>query len=242
MTPSEPKVDGERMRSSNGSAMMNHDVERDGFAMVPAVLDAAERGELAEVLGTVPGAGRRGLLALPAVAELACSERLLGLVRPHLAPEPRPVRAIYFDKSPGANWLVAWHQDLTLALKECADHPGFGPWSEKDGIPHVQPPVELLAQMLTIRLHLDDADETNGALRVLPGSHRLGRLSAERIQSLRSGQAEVLCSAAAGDALLMRPLLLHASSRSTSARHRRVLHIEYAAFALPGNLRWHEAA
>jgi len=179
---------------------------------------------------------------LPAVSTLACSARLLNLVRRHLPSEPFPVRGIYFDKSPRANWLVSWHQDLTLALCARAEHPGFGPWSVKDGVPHVQPPVELLELMLTIRIHLDDADESNGALRVLPGSHRLGRVSARRIQALRSERSDVLCAADAGDALLMRPLLLHASSRSRSQRHRRVLHIEYAAFSLPNELHWHEAA
>ena len=96
--------------------------------------------------------------------------------------------------------------------------------------------------MLTVRLHLDAADEFNGALRVLPGSHRLGRLSSERVQELRSQQADFLCAMSEGDALLMRPLLLHASSRSMSTRHRRVLHIEYAAYTLPSELNWHEAA
>ena len=133
-------------------------------------------------------------------------------------------------------------QDLSLAVRARAQVSGFGPWSTKDGIPHVQPPVELLEQMLTVRLHLDDANDSNGALRVLPGSHRLGRLSAERIQQLRREQCDILCSASAGDGLLMRPLLLHASSRSTSLLHRRVLHVEYAAFTLPDELQWHEAA
>ena len=105
------------------------------------------------------------------------------------------VRAIYFDKSPEANWLVPWHQDLTVALRSRREVPGFGPWSVKDGVPHVQPPVERLEQMLTVRLHLDDADEGNGALRVLPGSHRSGRLSSTQIQALRAGQADVLCAA-----------------------------------------------
>jgi hypothetical protein len=95
--------------------------------------------------------------------------------------------------------------------------------------------------MLTTRLHLDDCDETNGALRVLPGSHRLGRLSAQRIRQLRERHPDYVCHLNAGDALLMRPLLLHASSRSQSNRHRRVLHIEYAAFPLPEPLEWHEA-
>jgi ectoine hydroxylase-related dioxygenase (phytanoyl-CoA dioxygenase family) len=153
------------------------------------------------------------------------------------------VRAIYFDKSPETNWLVPWHQDLTIAVnaqKQTID--GFGPWSVKDGITHVQAPITLLEQMLTVRIHLDDADESNGALRILPGSHQFGRLAADRIRELCSNGNETVCAAAAGDALLMCPLLLHASSRSTTARHRRILHIEYAAFALPNGLAWHEAA
>jgi hypothetical protein len=218
------------------------DLERDGFALVSQVLAADELRALLVQLGEVSGAGRRGLLAVPAIATLAKSSRFLDLVLPHLPAAPRPVRAIYFDKSPDANWLVPWHQDLTLALRSRAEVAGFGPWSAKDGIPHVQPPVACLEQLLTLRLHLDAADGSNGALRVLPGSHRLGRLSAPRIQELRSQHAEFLCAASAGDALLMRPLLLHASSRSTSPRHRRVLHIEYAGFALPAPLAWHELA
>jgi hypothetical protein len=218
------------------------EVESRGFSIVPQVFTEAECGEWAMRLGPVAGAGRRGLLAMPFVTELAYSRRLLDLMRPHLAKEPFPVRAIYFDKSPEANWLVPWHQDLTLALRERAEVAGFEPWSVKDGIPHVQPPVELLEQMLTIRLHLDDADESNGALRVLPSTHRLGRLSSRQIQELREKQPEHLCSLSAGDALLMRPLLLHASGRSIRARRRRVLRIEYAAFALPPPLEWNEAA
>lgn len=221
---------------------MNDAIEHDGFSTASGVLGDEERRELLTKLGPVSGAGRRGFLASPAVAALARSARLLDLVRPSLPSEPFPVRAIYFDKSAESNWLVSWHQDLTLALRARADAPGFGPWSTKDGVPHAQAPVELLERMLTVRLHLDDADESNGALRVLPGSHRLGRLSHERIQELRADRAEFLCAASAGDALLMRPLLLHASGRSTSPRRRRVLHIEYAAFTLPSGLEWHEAA
>jgi hypothetical protein len=217
-------------------------VEQLGFAVSPQVIGPDAQQALLSSLGPVAAAGRRGLLAEPTVAALTRSSQLLDIVRPHLPAEPLPVRVIYFDKSPEANWLVPWHQDLTLALQSRADVPGFGPWSVKDGIPHVQPPIACLERMLTLRLHLDDTDETNGALRVLPGSHRLGRLSSSEIQELRTRLKEVLCLAFAGDALLMRPLLLHASSRSTSSRHRRILHIEYAAFPLPTELQWHEAA
>lgn len=221
---------------------MNPNIEQHGFAADHGILSADEVRGLVSLLGPVSSAGRRGLLALPTVAELARSARVLELIRPHLPSEPFPVRAIYFDKSPEKNWLVPWHQDLTLALRARAEVPGFGPWSVKDGIPHVQPPIELLQQMLTVRLHLDDADENNGALRVLPGSHRFGRLDAPQIQALRDERADFLCTASAGDALLMRPLLLHASSRSNCDRHRRILHIEYASFALPSGLEWNEAA
>ncbi len=211
-----------------------------GFTIVPNVLDASACHALASLLGDANGAGSRGMLSNQLVAELA--ESLLAeLVRPHLPLRPIPVRGIYFDKRPETNWLVAWHQDLTLALKQKAEAPGFGPWSVKEGVPHVQPPMHLLEQMLTVRLHLDDTDSSNGALRVLSGTHRLGRLSAEAIQSCRETHEEVLCQAKAGDVLLMRPLLLHASSRSSSPRRRRVLHIEFAGFPLPAPLEWHEA-
>jgi hypothetical protein len=161
------------------------EIDRLGFAIVPRAITADQRAQLIDLLGPVSGAGRRGLLALPAVSELARSPNLLDLVRPHFHAEPFPVRAIYFDKSPDANWMVPWHQDMTLALRTRAEVSGFGPWSTKDGIPHVQPPLEFLQRMLTVRLHLDDTDEANGALRVLPGSHLLGRLSATHIDELR---------------------------------------------------------
>lgn len=216
------------------------DLDSQGFVIVPHVLDGAACEALRDLLGDAEGAGARGMLCLPDVRNLAQS-LLAILVRPHLPAEPVPVRGIYFDKRLETNWLVAWHQDLTLALRDRIEMPGWGPWSVKDGVPHVQPPVECLEQMLTVRLHLDDADADNGALRVLPGSHRLGRLSAERIAKCRETNAEVLCAAKSGDALLMRPLLLHASSRSTSECRRRVLHIEFAAFPLPSPLEWQEA-
>ncbi|MEI6713504.1 MAG: phytanoyl-CoA dioxygenase family protein [Verrucomicrobiota bacterium] len=221
---------------------MPHSLETNGFAILPKIIGLTQRQRLIETLGPVSGAGRRGLLGIPEVSEIARSERVLDLIRPHLPISPTPVRSIYFDKSAEANWLVSWHQDLTIALQNPSDIDGFGPWSTKDGIPHVQPPVEMLQRMLTIRIHLDDANESNGALRVLPGTHRLGRLSPDQIQEQRSQVPESLCSVSAGDALLMRPLLLHASGRSTSPNHRRILHIEYAGFTLPSGTLWHEQA
>src|SRR5690349_1390372 len=194
-------------------------LETDGFAGVSGVLSPAEVNTMINALGATARPGRRGLLGVSIVADLARSDKLLRFVRPYLPSEPTAVRAIYFNKSPDANWLVAWHQDLTLAVRSQVEIRGFGPWSTKEGVPHVQPPVQLLEQMLTVRLHLDDCDETNGALRVIPGSHRLGRLSADRVREFRERHSHFVCRMCAGDALLMRPLLLHASGLSRSPRH-----------------------
>lgn len=209
-----------------------------GYEIVSDVLSHIEIEELISALGQANGPGRRGVLSLPTVAKLATSARLLEAIRGSLRAEPRPVRAIYFDKTPETNWAVGWHQDLTIAVSDRADVADFGPWSVKDGVPHVQPPAELLEQMLTIRLHLDDCNADNGALWVLPGSHTLGRLSAEQIQEMTQRQQAVVCTVNAGGALFMKPLLLHSSKRSAQGVHRRVLHLEYAGFDLPKPLEW----
>ena len=220
--------------------IVSDQVELRGFTLITSVLATAERGRLIDALGPVIGAGRRGVLNVSAVAQIAASPVIAELVRPHTPNAPRPVRALYFDKSAHSNWTVGWHQDLTIAVRRRLDVPGFGPWSVKDGVPHVQPPEEVLENMTTVRLHLDDCDESNGALRVLPGTHRQGRILSESIQQLRREIPEVVCRASAGDILLMRPLLLHSSNRSSSGQHRRVLHIEYSATRLPHGLEWHE--
>lgn len=149
------------------------------------------------------------------------------------------VRGILFDKTPGANWLVAWHQDLTICVQDKHEVPGYGPWSVKHGVPHVQPPVSLLEKMLTLRLHLDETRAANGALKTVPGSHRHGRLLAGQVDDWKA--REVVCEAAPGDVLRMRPLLLHASSKAESPDHRRVVHLEFAPREMLAQpLLWYE--
>jgi hypothetical protein len=221
---------------------MISEIQNRGFALVRELLSQTDVDELTTALGSPSGAGRRGMLAHPLVKELSTSAALMSAVREHVPGTPRAVRAIYFDKSPGTNWLVAWHQDLTISVTHQVEAPGFGPWSRKDGLIHVQPPAELLQTMIALRLHLDNTDESNGALRLLPGSHLHGRLGAPDIERLRGLIPEEICRASKGDALLMRPLTLHASGRSVSDRHRRILHIEYAGADLPHGLHWNESA
>lgn len=213
-----------------------------GYSIAANVFTADEVASMRLQLGDVLGAGCRGMLRHPLVSRLACAQPLLSIAQSYLDGNPRPVRAIYFDKSPGQNWLVPWHQDLTIAVSPQMDIPDFGPWSEKNGSTHVQPPNSLLEQMITLRIHLDDADESNGALKVLPGSHLQGRLGASDIEAWRRDHQEVICRARSGDVMVMRPLLLHSSGRSSSDRHRRILHIEYAGFSLPHGLSWSEQA
>ena len=222
--------------------MPSTDLQDKGFVVIRAAISVDVVDRLKVCLGEVEGAGRRGMLRLSEIASFATSDALTAWVSPLLPATSRPVRAIYFDKKTEANWLVTWHQDLSIAVTQRREASGFGPWSVKDGIDHVQAPVSLLEQMLTVRVHLDDADESNGALKVLPGTHRLGILGTGEIARLRSEVPEHLCESKAGDVLLMRPLLLHASGRSKSPTRRRVLHIEYAGCDLPENLEWSQAA
>jgi len=148
------------------------------------------------------------------------------------------VRAILFDKTPEANWPVAWHQDQIIAVAERIEVQGFSAWSVKEGLPHVRPPAGILESMITARLHLDDCVAANGALQVLPGSHRAGFLSEDAIRRWTREVSPRFCEVPHGGVLLMKPLVLHASSPSTQPGHRRVLHIEYGPGTLPGGLRW----
>lgn len=222
---------------------MNASILTDGYQIIPEVLTFSEVEALRQSLRSLDVApGHRQLMRrVPAVAALAVSIKILNLVAVVLGEGAFPVRSIFFDKTPGANWLVPWHQDLTIAVNRQTDIPGYGPWSTKDGVPHVQPPTEVLESMVTLRLHLDDCDEAEGALRIIPGSHRGGRLNASQIAEMRSQRSEVLCAARAGNALLMRPLLLHSSGQAVSPIHRRIIHLEYAACRLPAGLEWIES-
>jgi ectoine hydroxylase-related dioxygenase (phytanoyl-CoA dioxygenase family) len=228
-------------------------IERDGFAIVTVVVEPDLVSELAEAIDGSPrdpeGMERGGrvyamrdlLRRVPQVRELADSGALRALVEPVLGPGAFVVRGLLFDKNPEANWVVPWHQDLTIAVRQRLDAPGFGPWTMKAGIPHVRPPVGVLEQMLTLRVHLDDCDAESGPLRVVPGSQALGILGDGSARSRQDLGAAVDCIAGRGDVLLMRPLILHTSSSAHRPRRRRVIHLEYAAGPLPGGVEWFEA-
>lgn len=220
-------------------------MHEDGFAIEEKVFSLGEVQAIQEAIEQAGfrtaerGAGGiRNLLDIPEVGQLAKSPMIRNLVVPILGQSAFAVRGTLFDKTPKANWKVPWHQDLSIAVQEKIDLEGFGPWSLKAGVVHVQPPAAILEEMLAVRIHIDDCRDENGPLRAIPGSHRLGRLTADQIQTISSQAPVASCPVGAGGVLLMRPLLLHASSASRSPAHRRVIHIDFACTGLPGGLKW----
>lgn len=223
-------------------------LERDGFEIIPSFLRAPECDALTESLEkrgnehAPRSSNRRNVLfEVPEILHFARSRPVLTLLASRVQDAVFPVRAILFDKTPEANWPVAWHQDQIIAVVERIDVEGFTAWSVKQGVPHVRPPARVLNRMITLRLHLDDCRAEQGALQVLPGSHRAGLLDDEEVEGWEARMTLRICEVPRGGVLLMKPLLLHASRAARNARHRRVLHIEYAMDPLPGGLRWCES-
>ncbi|MCH5683646.1 phytanoyl-CoA dioxygenase family protein [Niabella sp. W65] len=181
---------------------------------------------------------RQFLKELPDVLPVLLNARLRKLIIDLLGKDYFIVKSIYFDKPPGSNWYVAYHQDLTISVDRKSDTPGFGPWTVKHNQFAVQPPLPILENNFTIRIHLDDTAENNGALKVVPGSHLKGVYRPEIIDW--TVETEVSCVVPKGGVMVMKPLLLHSSGRTTNNKKRRVVHIELSAAELPEHLRWSE--
>lgn len=214
-----------------------------GFALVPQVLGSAECESIASRLAAISpdSAGTRGLLSQPWCQALAANIRRHPLLAPLVPADFAAVQCTYFEKSASRNWLVPVHQDLSIPVAARVAHAGLGGWSEKEGSLYVQPPVELLQQLVALRLHIDACGAEDGPLRVLPGSHLQGRTEAQAVAAARQAQAEVICTAERGSVMAMRPLLLHASSKSIGNSRRRVLHFLFGPRLLPSGLQWPQA-
>lgn len=218
-----------------GVADLVHRVEQDGFAVVPCCLNEEVTQSLAAQLGEDSYA-KRNPLELPIVRTVAASAAVRNLAGAVLG-KCFAVKGTYFNKTEESNWKVAWHQDLTIMVRGRDEVAGFGPWAVKEGIVHVQPTEDVLSRILAIRLHLDASEPDNGPLRVVPGSHRHGRLSSEQVLAYPR-EGSTVCTVPRGGALLMRPLLLHASSACVVPKPRRVVHLEFSADELPEGLEW----
>jgi hypothetical protein len=212
-----------------------------GVVVVEAVVPsstAARLGDLREFQET-GRPGQRSFAAPPALQELIAPEGVLTEIASRLmGTATRPVRVLYFDKKPGANWAVPWHQDRAIAVARRFDVPGYGPWSIKAGVCHVEPPEAILWSMVALRLHIDDCGHNNGPLLALHGSFRLGRVVSNDIKKHVDRGTVEICRAMAGDVVAMRGLTVHASGRVLHPSHRRVLHVDFSSAELPGGLEW----
>jgi ectoine hydroxylase-related dioxygenase (phytanoyl-CoA dioxygenase family) len=214
-------------------ATWQQSIEEQGFAILPGIVVP---GKLAPLLKEIPQevpqrrkAGVRHTLGTAGVSFLARGPELLKIARGVLGDSAFPFRATLFNKSQEANWLIAWHQDTALPLQERLETSGWGPWSVKEGVNYAHAPASALNQILALRIHLDDSTAENGPLRVLPATHTMGVLSDDAVSRIAAQRPAVSCLVPQGGVLAMRPLLVHASSKSTGTMNRRVLHIEYAA-------------
>jgi ectoine hydroxylase-related dioxygenase (phytanoyl-CoA dioxygenase family) len=231
---------------SPASHSVSEQLAQQGFAIMPAVLLPETVDKLIEEIDDAfknrashsNHAMRHLLEVVPAVRHVCEDATVRALVESVLGTSACVAMSIFFDKTPDANWKVAWHQDLTIAVRQKIEVACFTAWSVKDGVAHVQPPIEVLERMLTLRLHLDDCGPANGPLQVISASHKSGRLTARQISEWREQQPAEICSVTRGGALLMRPLLLHSSSTATEPKHRRVVHLEFAAGPLRNGLQW----
>ncbi|QHS56777.1 phytanoyl-CoA dioxygenase family protein [Mucilaginibacter sp. 14171R-50] len=181
---------------------------------------------------------RQFLKELPAVNNIIFNTKLTAIIDELFGDDYFAVKSIYFDKPEKSNWFVAWHQDLTISVNKKADLPGYGPWTVKQNQFAVQPPLNILQNNFTIRIHLDDTDEGNGALKVIPGSHLKGVYRPETIDW--NSETEQTCNVKAGGIMIMKPLLLHASNRTTNNKPRKVIHIEFSKANLPDQIEWSE--
>ncbi|RYE19484.1 MAG: phytanoyl-CoA dioxygenase [Sphingobacteriales bacterium] len=226
------------------------ELSNDGFTIIDQIYTDAEvqaiHNTLSEVQSTNANfrktddlfAIRQFFKEVPQMLPLVLNDKLKSIISDLFGSEYFIVKSIYFDKPGNSNWFVAYHQDLTISVTNKIDMPGYGPWTVKQGQFGVQPPIEVLEDNYTVRIHLDDTNEDNGALKVIPASHKKGIYRAETIDW--NTEREAICNVDAGGIMIMKPLLLHASSRTVNEQNRRVIHVEFSRIELPDGIGWAE--
>lgn len=181
---------------------------------------------------------RQFLKEVPGIVSILLNTQLTNILHSVLGNKYCIVKSIYFDKPSSSNWYVSYHQDPTISVDKKTELAGFNNWTIKHNQFAVQPPPDILQNILTVRIHLDDTDESNGALKVIPGSHLKGIYRPETIDW--SVEREESCNVPRAGIMLMKPLLLHSSGRTTNNKQRRVIHVELSNQELPEGINWSE--
>lgn len=232
---------------------MKEQINKNGFLVIESIYSTEEIKSLIKIIESVKKdnndnfrqskdlyAIRNLLNEVPGLLNVVLNSRLKEILSEYFGDTYFPIKGIYFDKPPLSTWFVNWHQDLTISVDRKVDIPGFINWTMKAGQQAVQPSVSYLENILTARIHLDDTDEKNGGLHVIPGSHTKGLIEDSQIKLIREKENVEVCKVKAGGIMFMKPLILHASYKSINGNHRRVIHIEFASKELPDGLNWRE--
>ncbi len=229
-----------------------NDLTSNGFTSFPNIYPPAEVIEIIAIIDKANTSNdtfrkskdlfaiRQFIKEVPDSASLIFNDNLKQVIQQVLGDGYFVVKSIYFDKPHSSNWYVSYHQDLTISVNKKIEMEGFDSWTVKQGQFAVKPPLEILENIFTIRIHLDDTDENNGALKIIPSSHLKGIYRPETIDWTK--EKEEVCSIPKGGIMLMKPLLLHSSSRTTNNKKRRVIHLEFSKDSLPNGLEWAEQA
>lgn len=178
------------------------------------------------------------LRSFPFINMLAVSRQLMSVVEQLLGETSFPVNAFILDKTQDNNWSLNWHQDLKIAVKCKIETTGYSNWTVESGIPHTIPPQDILEKRISVRIHLDDCHIDNGAMLVVPQSHKKGILYNKSAIAETASEKTVYCEVEKGGIMIFTPLLLHKSPYSTTNRKRRVLQIDYAGTKLENGLEW----
>lgn len=181
---------------------------------------------------------RQVVKEIPEILPIVFNDNLKNLISNILGNDYFIVKSIYFDKPEKSNWYVAYHQDLTISVDKKAEIENFINWTKKHNQFAVQPPISVLENITTLRIHLDETNSENGALKVIENCHSKGIYRPENIDW--RNEKEATCDVLKGGVMLMKPLLLHSSGRTTNNEKRRVIHIELSNIDLPKELNWAE--
>lgn len=218
------------------------DLDGFGFVLADVQLSEDQRNYIATSLPSNADqrGGSRSLLSHPTVLRLIQHRQVAQLLRSLTGRDLVAVAACLLDSTRTPEISAQWHQDRLVAVRERLDVEGYGPWTTRVGISHVEPPASVLDQMVLVQVHLDDVAADNHALRILPGTHRAGKLTIESVQHFLETQTPVAPLIPRGALVVMRPLLLHATSAwSTTSQHYRVLELTFAPSEAITPLQWH---